>query len=75
MVVLEPARRCAEHGFAARGLAGWRLFAWSVLVLVWLTAYRAARLRLRGPAAAFLVAIASVALLLVYVWSGLSGLE
>jgi hypothetical protein len=65
----------AEHGYAARGLSGWHLFAWSVLALFWLTAYRLARLWLTGPRAAFLVAGASVVLLFVWVWRGLSELE
>jgi hypothetical protein len=64
----------AEHGYAARGLSGWRLFAWSVLALFWLTAYRLARLWLTGPRAACLVAGASVVLLFVWVWRGLSEL-
>jgi hypothetical protein len=52
-----------EDGYAARGLVGWRLFAWSTLAVLWLTAFRLARLRFRPLSSALLVAAASLVLL------------
>lgn len=64
-----------EHGYAACGLNGWRLFVWSTLALVWLTAFRLARLRLRPLPSALLVAAASAAVLVWLFLRALSGLE
>jgi hypothetical protein len=54
-----------EHGFSSRGLAPWRVFLWSTLVLAWLTGYQLARLRLRPLPSALLVAGVSA---VVTVW-------
>jgi hypothetical protein len=54
-----------EEGYAARGLAGWRLFVWSTVALLWLTSFRLARLRFPPLPAMLLVAAASLG---VQVW-------
>jgi hypothetical protein len=57
-----------RYGYASRGLFGWRVFLWSTLVLVWLSGYQLARLRVRPIPSALLVAGVSV---VVAVWLAL----
>jgi hypothetical protein len=62
-----------EHGYAARGIAGWHVFFWWTLFLSWLTAYGLARLRLGPLVSGLLVLFATVGLLVWLVLRGLSG--
>jgi hypothetical protein len=64
-----------EHGYAARGLAGWRLFLWSTVALLWLTGYRLARLTLRPLPSALLVAAASLGVLVWLVLRALTNMQ
>jgi hypothetical protein len=54
-----------EHGYAARGLAGWHVLPYAALALLWLTGYRLARLFLRPWASVWLV-IGTTAFVLVW---------
>jgi hypothetical protein len=65
----------SEHGYAARGLDGWRIFLWSSLALVWLTGYRLARLQLRPGASIALVAGVTAAVLVWLFLRALSSLS
>jgi hypothetical protein len=54
-----------EHYFSSRGLTAWRVFLWATLALLWLTGYRLSRLAMRPLASVSLVAAATVAF---FVW-------
>ena len=62
----------AENDYSADGLVGWTLLADATLVLLWLTAYRVARLRFGVRASIVAVAAATAA---TTVWLVLRGLE
>jgi hypothetical protein len=64
-----------RYGYASRGLFGWRVFLWSTLVLVWLSGYQLARLRLRPIPAALLVVGVSVVVALWLALRAFSRLE
>jgi hypothetical protein len=64
-----------EHGYAARGLAGWRIFMSSTVALLWLTGYRLARLALRPLPSALLVAAATLGVFSWLVLRALTSLQ
>jgi hypothetical protein len=64
----------AEHGYAARGLTGWRLLMWSAFALFCLTLFRAARLGLGWVASVLVVAGTTAIVFLWLVWRSLTRL-
>jgi hypothetical protein len=64
-----------EHGYAGRGLRGWKIVLSASVVLAWLTGYRVARLRLGRWASVGLVAGLTFATLVWLVLRSLGGLE
>lgn len=55
----EESADASANGYSADGLAGWKVLAAATIVLLWLTAYRVARRRLRLGARGSIVAVSS----------------